>query len=137
MGNNCLKRNPSQASLPLPSVRVEPSKAGSGLFALLPQPKNKPARPKAVVPIRPTPDAAAAVRKPLASTSVQTISNQAASERWDLYLTGLPTQLRRNLGAASQPTLILMTRKTCLGWVPLQTVISQHLRPLSESNSKW
>ena len=51
----------------LPSVRVEPSKAGSGLFALLPQPKNKPSRPKAVVPIRPTPDAAAAVRKPLAS----------------------------------------------------------------------
>jgi len=51
----------------LPSVRVEPSKAGSGLFALLPQPKNKPSRPKAVVPIRPTPDPAAAVRKPLAS----------------------------------------------------------------------
>merc|ERR1719430_3113936 len=42
----------------LPTVRVEPSKAGSGLFALLPQPKNKPPRPKAVAPIRPVPDAA-------------------------------------------------------------------------------
>jgi len=50
----------------LPTVRVEPSKAGSGLFALLPQPKNKPPRPRAVAPIRPVPDAAIS-RKPVAA----------------------------------------------------------------------
>ena len=34
-------------------------------------------------------------------------------------------------------TSCLSFHELIAGWVPLQTVISQHLRPLSESNSKW